>query len=267
MTLELIRPLKKLRISDNIENRRTHILLRELGVSEDILSLSIPLMRKTKEDIQFILNEVNRLYRVKSQYIHPRLHTDSQEGAVQLNSLVRLIRKRLNRLLSGEYIIRLQTPLKPIVEKSCKCGCGAIIYTARYRKFATSDCRKKFHNKKKQNIVRQPLVKTCACGCGISFNISNIGAGRERLFATRQCRIKFSYKSSKQKQNKTCACGCGATFETTNKQKIFATIRCKKLAGNKNWKKRQKSAVQRIRELELLTQNLLLVLFNYTKKV
>jgi hypothetical protein len=146
-------------------------LLKQLGLPREVWD-TLSFWNNSRQNLEYILYDARAAYRQLAKKLHPRLHTDSEEAAKKLHSLMREVEKRFDDHLNPKLITRgmRRVPVvkKPPVEKRCLnpvCGKRFTKTGQGVKKYCSKECcnyvrdRRNNGKKVKRRAVKVALMK------------------------------------------------------------------------------------------------------------
>lgn len=181
------------------KNASIKMLLKRLGLPKSVWKVS-NFWGHWHGQLDLILHDAEKLYKLHAARVHPRKSTDDQEESKQLNALWRTIKKRFkdhtNPILfvGREYVPKALS--LPKLRYICKLDtCGQEFRPAHVtQKFCCKAHMNRFHNRKQyykkiRPAKRKILVKCKLPSCGTLF--WKWETQKRRCFCRRQCGSDF----------------------------------------------------------------------------
>lgn len=158
--------LLRVRNPEYDSSKSIKMLLKQLGLPRECWDTN-SFWNNSRQNLEYILYDARAAYRQLAKKLHPRLHTDSEEEAKKLHSMMREVEKRFNDHLnpksySEKFVRRVvaEKQAKPIV--ILRCGhelCGKKFEKTGKRQLYCSEvccnaARDRRNNKKKVERAR-----------------------------------------------------------------------------------------------------------------
>lgn len=173
----------------------TKKLLKQLGIYVDNLS------QKGADELKWILNEVEIVYKNKIKLVHPdKTDGSTTEEATNLNVIFNQIKKTLTKLIEKRTPVLPKIKEKELFLVECECGCGNEFYVKSNSKKRYFDRTCKQREKRKRDNSNKPKLNPldypfspCACGCD-KWVRNILIHGQVKKYATAQCKRRAKNK-------------------------------------------------------------------------